>query len=76
MKVHKITIMVIDHDGVGPDEAAAVLKAARYPNRCIYPHVMGVESRDIGEWSDSNPLNRASTMRDEFARIFGDGVGP
>lgn len=76
MKVHKITIMVIDYDDIGPDEAAVVLENARYPNRCIYPHVMSVESRDIGEWSDSSPLNRASTMRDEFARIFGDGVGP
>lgn len=76
MRVHKITIMVVDHDDIGPDEASDVLENARYPNHCIYPHVMGVESRDIGEWSDSNPLNRASTMREEFARIFGAGVLP
>lgn len=69
----KITIMVIDHDNIGPDEAAEVLENARYPNRCMYPNVMSIESREIGEWSDANPLNCETTMRDEFRRLFGDG---
>ena len=71
MKVYKVTLVVIDLDDVGGDEIQSVLENTRYPNRCIAPKVLGVEERDIGEWSDDHPLNLPSTMQAELERLFG-----
>lgn len=70
MKVHKLTVMVIDHDVIGAEEAKHVIENARYPNRCIMPHVMAVETADIGEWDDSHPLNQIPEQEAEFNRLF------
>jgi hypothetical protein len=69
VKVYRVELLIIDHDGVG-DEIETVIENVRYPNHCIYPHVMRIESRDIGEWSDEHPLNSRATMEDEYARLF------
>lgn len=74
MKVHKITVMVVDHDDIGPDDTAAVLENARYPNHCISPRVINTETRDIGEWDDGHPLNSTRTFRSEFERLFAEAV--
>ena len=71
MKVTKLEIIVIDFDKIGEKDIADLVENARYPNRCISPSVISVESRDIGEWSDDHPLNKTDTA-DEFARnLFG-----
>lgn len=70
MKVHKLTVMVIDHDEVGADEAKHVIETARYPNRCIMPHVMNVETANIGEWREDHPLNQIPEQEAEFERLF------
>ncbi len=69
VKVHKITMMVIDHDDIGVDEAAAVIENQRYPNHCIYPRVMSTETARV-DWSDAHPLNHTNTQAVEFARLF------
>ena len=56
-RVCKLEVYVIDHDDVG-DGIGDVIENARYPNRCINPHVLAVEWRDIGEWTDDHPLNQ------------------
>ena len=71
MKVYKVTVMVIDHDRLGTKGIVEEMEAVRYPNHCMYPRVAGIESRDIGEWDDSHPLNKFETMQDEFDRLFG-----
>jgi hypothetical protein len=70
MKVHKITICVVDHDDVGAEEIPIILENVRYPNRCISPHVISVESREIGPWDDDHPLNNESTFRSALDEIF------
>ena len=60
MKIYKVELYVIDHDGLGDEEIASVLENTKYPNRCISPDVANVESKDIGEWWDGHPLNRTS----------------
>lgn len=67
MRVYKLEIIVVDHDGVG-DNIGTYIEDARYPNHCIAPHVIGIESRDIGEWSDDHPLNK--NLRAESAKLF------
>lgn len=70
MKVHRIVLMVIDFDQLGAKDVKTTIENIRYPNDCIYPSVMGLETVDIGEWSDDHPLNKTATSRAEFARLF------
>lgn len=69
MKVYKVVILIVDHDGVG-DGIKDELESVRYPNHCIAPYVMQIESADIGEWHDDHPLNLRNQMEEEFKRLF------
>jgi hypothetical protein len=31
---------------------------------------MNIQEADIGDWSDSHPLNNNETQKDEFNRLF------
>jgi len=68
--VYKIELFVVDHDDIGADDIKETLENTRYPNRCISPHVINIEGRDIGDWDDSNPLNYTTTQKQELARLF------
>jgi hypothetical protein len=70
MKVHKLEVIIIDFDEIGAESIKTILENARYPNHCISPIVRSVETRDIGEWSDDNPLNRHDTIDAEIDRLF------
>ncbi len=70
MKVYKIELMIVDHDGMDPDEIKGVIENQRYPNHCINPRVINTDVRDIGEWHDKHPLNLRSKYEDEFKKIF------
>lgn len=71
MQVHKITLTVIDHDGVGIDGVIDAIENARYPNRCIMPNIIASATADCGEWHDDHPLNSSSTSEAEIVRLFG-----
>ena len=71
MKAYRIELLVIDFDGIGGDEIQAVLEAERFPNDCINLKIQRVDSRDIGDWTDDHPLNRAETSSAEYERLFG-----
>jgi hypothetical protein len=70
MKVHKITLLVVDFDQLGSKEITAVLENENYPNHCMYPSVLNVETKDV-EWSDSHPLNNSRTKRAAAEELFG-----
>ncbi len=72
MKVHKIVLMVIDHDEVGKQGIVNVIEDQNYPNMCILPSVMDIETKDIGEWSDDHPLNMGNISK-EFNKLFNQG---
>lgn len=63
-KVHKITLMVVDHDDLGADEVMTVIEHGRFPNDCISPLVIEVDSESVA-WSDAHPLNSG----DEYIRV-------
>jgi hypothetical protein len=75
MRVYRIELMILDFDEIGEEEIKRVLEDTRYPNRCISPEVMEIESHDIGEWNDQNPLNYKSKSKEAFNLIFKTGVG-
>jgi hypothetical protein len=60
----------VDLDGIGAEEAASVLENNRYPNRCMAPTVLEVETVDIGEWSDDHPLNRTDSEKAVWKTLF------
>jgi hypothetical protein len=69
-KVYKVTLCVVDTDGIGEDDVCSVLENTRYPNHCIAPRIMAIEERTVG-WHDRHPLNLAGEDSAEFARLFG-----
>lgn len=69
-KVHKITLLVVDHDDLGQEEAKDVLENQRYPNHCMYPQVMDIETVEV-DWHDDHPLNFGNKTKEEFERLFG-----
>lgn len=71
MNVYRVEILIVDHDHCGPTEIKSVIENSRYPNRCIMPHVMNIEEREIGDWEDNNPLNFTDTSDAEYRRLFG-----
>lgn len=70
MKVYKLTCLFIDFDECGEQEIKDLIENARLPNHIIPPDVMKMESVDIGEWDDDNPLNFKKTKEKEFNRLF------
>lgn len=70
VKVHKVTLCIIDHDNLGPEEVCHVLENTRYPNHCMYPDAMAIETREV-EWHDQHPLNLNGRVRTAFEELFG-----
>jgi hypothetical protein len=70
MKIHKITILVVDLDSLGAAGVKTELENTNYPNGCIRPTVVEIDTREV-EWSDDHPLNKASTWLAEFRCLFG-----
>jgi len=68
VKVHRIVVSVVDHDGLGAAEVASVLENARFPNDCIGPRVVSTETREV-EWADDHPLNLPRWKR-AFEELF------
>ena len=68
--MYKVELMVLDFDGIGADGIKQEIEYARYSNRCISPKVKGCESRDIGKWDDSHPLNHRDTADAEYRKLF------
>ena len=70
MKAYKIDLLVIDHDDVGAENIRDIITNESYPNRCISPRVMMIETKDIGEWTDEHPLNKRDTSFLEYLKLF------
>lgn len=70
-QVHRVEVLIVDTDDVGPDGVRRLLEHTRYPNRAISPHVMGIETRAV-DWSDEHPLNRAATTEGAYRELFGE----
>jgi hypothetical protein len=75
MKIHKLTILIIDHDNLGAAGVKTELENANFANDCILPRVVEVDTRDV-EWSDDHPLNSSKTRDAEFRRLFSAEAAP
>lgn len=73
VQVHRIEVLVVDHDGLGAEGVREVLEHTRYPNRCIRPEVMDIETREVA-WNDDHPLNNKKTTDAAYEALFGEGM--
>jgi len=70
-KVHKVILLIVDHDQLGADEVETVLENVRYPNDCLRPRVMSVETKEV-DWDDDHPLNDTRGKFTAFEELFHD----
>lgn len=69
MKAYFATVLLIDHEGNGIEDAENSLIGIKgYSSR-----IMDIKEADIGEWTDGHPLNKFSTMGSEVNRLFNEG---
>jgi hypothetical protein len=71
MKVHQLTVRILDFEDLGAKGVVLELENARFANDCISPDVAKIETREI-EWTDDHPLNKRETKDGEWARLFYD----
>lgn len=69
VKVHKLTVMIVDHDRLGANGVIQELENARFPNDCLHPDVMAIETREV-HWTDDHPLNYFNKQEAAFAALF------
>jgi len=69
MKAYKVELLIIDHDGVG-DDISSIIENANYPNDCISPKVMEIQSCHIGAWRDDHPLNSEILQYEFYKALF------
>lgn len=67
--VHRLDVLIVDTDCVGTQGVKDVLVNARYPNHCIAPDILSIETKAV-EWSDDHPLNRRDTQDAAIAVLF------
>jgi len=68
-KVHKVELLIVDHDNVGADEIMDVIENQKYPNHCISPSVMSTETVEI-DYHDGHPFNLTNKQTEEYERVF------
>jgi len=68
MKIHKVTLLVVDSDDIGAEDIKEVIENQKYPNYCISPSVVAIETEEV-DWSDNHPLNMKG-WQTFFYRLF------
>lgn len=74
VKVHRIVLMVIDHDDLGAEGVRREIENVRYPNRCISPLVMGHDTVEV-KYTDSHELNHVRKRFQAFVDLFKEVTG-
>lgn len=70
VKVHRVVLMIVDHHELGDDGIQEEIEAVRFPNGCMRPEVMQIDTREV-EWFDGCDLNKRDLSRDRaFDALF------
>ena len=70
MKVYKVTVIVVDSGEVSASDIRDIIENMRYPNHCMRPRVVDVDTVELGEWDDSLPINKSALFASEVERLF------
>lgn len=68
-KVHKLTVLVVNHDDLDDEALKVNLESANFANDCMMPELMGIETKEV-EWHDGHPLNQTRTAEFVFDCMF------
>ncbi len=68
-KVHKLTVLVVNHDDLDDEALKANLESANFGNDCMLPQLMDIETKEV-EWHDDHALNNTNTAKYVFADMF------
>lgn len=69
-QAHVVVLTILDLDGLDANEIKIVIENVHYPNHCMSPDVIKVQTVDLGEWDDDHPLNQSDTADAEWRRLF------
>jgi hypothetical protein len=69
VEILKVSVMVVNHDGLSKEELAGVIEHTHYPNDAISPRVSRIDSREV-EWTDDHPLNHKKLWKQAFRKLF------
>lgn len=69
MKAHLAVVLVVDFDDIGAEATKHTLERSVRHSQ-FYPAVVGIDTTDIGEWDDDNPLNHSSQREEAVRRLF------
>lgn len=67
-KIHYVTVGVVDFEGLPTSCITCELNEALGDNRIT--HVISIESQELKNWGDSNPLNFSDKSSAEFKKLF------
>lgn len=70
MNAYKVELLIIDFDELGREGIEEEIKNTRFANDCIYPSVMNIVERDVGDWDDDHPLNQTETQKTHYEKLF------
>jgi hypothetical protein len=74
MKVHKVTLIIVDHDDLGAKEVKAVLENTNYPNHCMVGlSILDIKTKEVDNYNDDHPLNKIDSHNDFARKLFRDG---
>lgn len=68
-KVHRIVLLVVDHEGLGAGSMKSLIEDT--PNDYVMPSVMQIDTREI-EWHDAHRLNSSETVHAAFEELFSE----
>ncbi len=61
VRVFRLEVMVVDHDEIGEAGIREVFASTKFPNRCIRPHVVSAESREVVWETEDAQLGQIKT---------------
>lgn len=66
MKAYKVEILVLDFEHMPEGDIVYFIENIKH----LYPKVMSIQSKEIGEWNDDHPLNRKDTAKQTYDDLW------
>lgn len=66
IKLHKVTLYVVDRDELGSEGLAEAMRTVHHRDHCVHARQIGVETVDISLWSDLHRCNMNGTDLGEY----------
>ena len=66
MKAYKVEVLVLDFEDMPEGEIVYFIESIKH----LYPRVMSIQSKEIGEWDDDHPLNKIDTVKQTYEDLW------